>query len=139
MNGILLIPIIGFLLILAFSGCPEPAPPANQGNGNTAITGPVDCGTSKECFYENLSDCSAATTALSEQGTTVEITIEGFEGDKCVVSNVITAFPIPGLAGLEYTCKIPSDKLSEQAFDNWLSNNLQNECTGSFVDALANL
>ena len=104
-------------------------------NVKGAIETIEDCGESQICLSEKLENCTP-TTATIKLFEETKITIQGIENDNCKVHYLTIRSPNPALEGLNYTCLIPVDRLSD--FEQFLAESLSTACTGPYWDYLAN-
>jgi hypothetical protein len=95
-----------------------------------------DCGTSDACFTDNVKTCTPAKATISNQGLTYVETINGYEGNNCIISIIYTASPVSaGFLGKEMSCKIPKANLAN--FKNYFQGEIMKQsCTGSLADYL---
>ena len=94
-----------------------------------------DCGSSDTCFSDYVKTCTPAKATISDQGLTYLETIEGYEGDDCIITLVYTESPVPGFVGKEMSCKIPKSNLAN--FEDYLQGErMKQSCDGSLVDFL---
>lgn len=80
-----------------------------------------NCGSNMECFQHNLSTCTPSTATLFDTGVTFNVSINGIENDKCVMSIEATVDGEP----LSMTCRYAGYALGQVGGDE----------TGSFLDS----
>lgn len=95
-----------------------------------------NCGSSDDCFFDYVKTCTPAKATISRQELTYVETIEGYEGDNCILTFTYTESPVPGLAGKEAKCRVPKPNLA--TFKDYLQTveKMKQSCEGSLVDLL---
>ncbi len=94
-----------------------------------------DCGSSDTCFSDYVKTCTPAKATISDQGLAYVETIEGYEGDDCILTLAYTESPVPGFVGKEMTCKVPKSDLAN--FKDYLQGDrMKQSCEGPLVDFL---
>lgn len=96
-----------------------------------------DCGSSDTCFSDYVKTCTSAKAIISDQGLTYVETIEGYEGNDCILTLVYTESSLlgPGFVGKEMTCKVPKSNLAN--FKDYLQGErMKQSCKGPLIDFL---
>jgi len=97
-----------------------------------------DCGSSDACFSDYVQTCTPAKATISDQGLTYVETIEGYEGNDCILTLVYTESPVPGFVGKEMTCKVPESDLAN--FKDYLQGErMEQSCSGPLYDLIIQL
>ena len=99
------------------------------------IGGAEDCLESQSCFYEKLENCSPATYNAANPWEKVKITIQGMENGECSVNYAVLENTVNSdLTGLDYTCKIPQNRLTE--YEQFIADSFMDKCSGQYIDKL---
>jgi len=98
-----------------------------------------DCGTDQQCFKDAMKACTPAKAKITEQGSTIEGLVKGFEGDNCVINMKFVEAPLPIFKDKELTCKVPKADL--ETFSSGSGSSMGTEkmyqmCSGSFIDLM---
>ncbi len=101
-----------------------------------------ECGTDEACFNEAAKTCSPARVTRTEQSGTMDFSLKGWEGDKCVMYMKIIDSSVPLLKDKDMTCKLPVAELAKFGKGSGSKvgmEELSQWCSGSFIDLMRSL